>query len=104
MLALFALGVFARERGWLSHGLSPQLRRTCGWAAAVGVVLATLVGVGITTSERPAIHPRRPRLRQSISLPGDRVAQASSRIETPIRYSGRPTPSTQTRSRTMAAK
>ncbi|HEX6219664.1 MAG TPA: acyltransferase [Acidimicrobiia bacterium] len=53
MLALFALGVFARERGWLSHGLSLQLRRTCGWAAAVGVVLATLVGVGITITDDP---------------------------------------------------
>ena len=51
MIALFALGVPARERGWLSEGLSPQLRRTCGWAVAVGVVLAVLVGVGITISD-----------------------------------------------------
>lgn len=48
MSALFALGVLAHERGWLSDGLSPQLRRTCGRAAVVGVVLAALVGVGIT--------------------------------------------------------
>ena len=51
MSALFALGVFARERGWLSHALSPHLRRTCGWAAAAGVVLAMLVGVGITITD-----------------------------------------------------
>ena len=53
MAAMFALGLFARERGWLSEGLSPQLRRTCGRAAAVGVVLAVLVGVGIATAEDP---------------------------------------------------
>ena len=51
MSALFALGVLAQERGWLSNGLSPQLRRTCGWAAAVGVLLAVLVGVGITITD-----------------------------------------------------
>ena len=53
MSALFALGVFAQERGWLSDGLSPELRRSCGRAAAVGLVLAILVGVGITMSEDP---------------------------------------------------
>jgi peptidoglycan/LPS O-acetylase OafA/YrhL len=53
MSALFALGILAQERGWLSDGLSPQLRRTCGLAAAVGVVLAILVGVGITMAEDP---------------------------------------------------
>jgi hypothetical protein len=51
MVALFALGVLARERGWLSEGLSPLLRRTCGWAALAGVVLAALVGAGITTTD-----------------------------------------------------
>jgi hypothetical protein len=51
MFALFTLGVLAQERGWLSNGLSPQLRRTCGWAAAVGVVLAVVVGVGITITD-----------------------------------------------------
>jgi hypothetical protein len=53
MMALFALGVLARERGWLTDGLSPQMRRTCGQAAVVGVVLAALVGVGIAFSEDP---------------------------------------------------
>ncbi|HSK90802.1 MAG TPA: acyltransferase family protein [Euzebyales bacterium] len=53
MIALFVLGVLARERGWLAEGLSPQLRRTCGWAAAVGVVLAVIVGVGIAMSDDP---------------------------------------------------
>jgi hypothetical protein len=47
MIALFALGVLARERGWLVDGLSPELRGSCGWAAAVGVALAMLVGAGI---------------------------------------------------------
>jgi hypothetical protein len=51
MFALFTLGVLAQERGWLSNGMSAQLRRTCGWAAAVGVVLAILVGVGITITD-----------------------------------------------------
>jgi hypothetical protein len=53
MMALFALGVLARERGWLTDGLSPQMRRTCGHAAVIGVVLAALVGVGITLTEDP---------------------------------------------------
>jgi peptidoglycan/LPS O-acetylase OafA/YrhL len=53
MMALFALGVLARERGWLTDGLSPQMRRTCGQAAVIGVILAALVGVGITLSEDP---------------------------------------------------
>lgn len=53
MIALFALGVFARERGWLSDALHPQLRRTCGQAATVGVVLAALAGVGIAVTDDP---------------------------------------------------
>ena len=53
MAALFALGVLAQERAWLSDSLSPQLRRTCGRAAAVGLVLAVLVGVGITITDDP---------------------------------------------------
>jgi peptidoglycan/LPS O-acetylase OafA/YrhL len=51
MSALFLLGVLSRERGWSSDGLSQQLRRTCGWAAAIGVALAMLVGVGITITD-----------------------------------------------------
>jgi len=51
MATLFALGVLARERGWLSAGLSPELRRSCGRAAAVGVVLAIALGVGLTITE-----------------------------------------------------
>ncbi|HSJ71442.1 MAG TPA: acyltransferase [Acidimicrobiia bacterium] len=51
--ALFALGVLARERGWLSDPLPPQLRRTCGWAAALGVILAALVGAGIAITNDP---------------------------------------------------
>ena len=50
MAALFALGVLARERGWLSEGLSAPLRRTCGRAALLGLVLAMLTGVGIAVS------------------------------------------------------
>ena len=50
MIALFALGVLARERGWLAEGLSPRLRRACGWAAGVGLVFAALVGAWIATS------------------------------------------------------
>ena len=53
MSALFALGVIAQERGWLTDGLSPQLRRTCGWAAAFGFLLAILAGVGITITDNP---------------------------------------------------
>jgi hypothetical protein len=53
MSALFALGVLARERGWLSAGLSPRLRRHCGWAASMGAFLAMLVGVGITITDDP---------------------------------------------------
>lgn len=53
MIALFALGVLARERGWLSDALPPQLRRTCGRAAALGVALAVLAGVGISITDDP---------------------------------------------------
>jgi len=53
MIALFALGVLARERGWLSEALPPQLRRTCGRAAALGVALAILAGVGIALTDDP---------------------------------------------------
>ena len=53
MAALFALGVLARERGWLTGGLSQQLRRACGWAAVVGLVLAAVVGVGVALTEDP---------------------------------------------------
>jgi peptidoglycan/LPS O-acetylase OafA/YrhL len=53
MSALFGLGVLASERGWLSSGLTPQTRRACGRAAAVGVVLAVVVGVGIAVTEDP---------------------------------------------------
>jgi hypothetical protein len=51
MFALFTLGILARERGWLDHGLSPQLRRACGWAAAVGALLAMVAGAGIAISD-----------------------------------------------------
>jgi fucose 4-O-acetylase-like acetyltransferase len=53
MAALFALGVLARERGWLSSALSPRLRRACGGAAVLGIVLAGLVGVGIAITDEP---------------------------------------------------
>ena len=53
MSALFTLGVLARERGWLSDALPPRLRRACGWAAALGVVLAVLVGAGIAIADDP---------------------------------------------------
>jgi hypothetical protein len=53
MAALFALGVLAQERAWLSDRLSPQLRRTCARAAAGGLVLAVLVGVGIAITDDP---------------------------------------------------
>jgi peptidoglycan/LPS O-acetylase OafA/YrhL len=51
MLVLFALGALAAERGWLADGLSAELRRLCGWAAVLGVVLAALLGVFVTVSE-----------------------------------------------------
>lgn len=53
MIALFALGVLARERGWLSDALPPQLRRTCGQAAVLGVALAALLGAGIAVTDDP---------------------------------------------------
>jgi hypothetical protein len=53
MIALFALGVLASERGWLSGALPPQLRRTCGRAGAIGVALAILAGVGIALTNDP---------------------------------------------------
>jgi peptidoglycan/LPS O-acetylase OafA/YrhL len=51
MFALFALGALAEERRWLVDGLTPDLRRTCGRAAALGVAMAVLVGVAVTLSE-----------------------------------------------------
>jgi peptidoglycan/LPS O-acetylase OafA/YrhL len=53
MIALFTLGVLARERGWLSEALPPPLRRTCGQAAAIGVALAALTGAGIAMTDDP---------------------------------------------------
>jgi peptidoglycan/LPS O-acetylase OafA/YrhL len=53
MMALFALGVLARERGWLTEALPRDLRRTCGRAAGLGVVLAALLGAGIAMSDDP---------------------------------------------------
>jgi glucans biosynthesis protein C len=53
MVALFSLGVLARERGWLSDPLPPRLRRACGKAAILGVVLAALVGAGIAITDDP---------------------------------------------------
>lgn len=53
MAAMFALGVLATERRWLSEGLSPQVRRACGRAAAIGLVLAVCAGVGIGVSDDP---------------------------------------------------
>lgn len=53
MMALFALGVLARERGWLSDALPAQLRRTCGQAAVLGVVFAALLGAGIAITDDP---------------------------------------------------
>jgi hypothetical protein len=53
MIALFALGVLARERGWLSDPLPPRLRRSCGLAAAVGVALAALAGAAIAMTDDP---------------------------------------------------
>jgi hypothetical protein len=53
MAALFALGVLAREHGWLTDGLPRQLRSACGWAAVVGAVLAAVVGVGISVTDDP---------------------------------------------------
>lgn len=54
MAALFALGVLARERDWLSEPLSAPLRRTCGRAAALGVTLAAVLGVGIAMTDDPS--------------------------------------------------
>lgn len=53
MFAMFALGVLAEERGWLIEGLSPEVRRACGRAAVVGIVLAALVGSGIVIADDP---------------------------------------------------
>lgn len=53
MLALFVVGALAAERSWFSDGLRPPLRRACGWSAAVGFVLAALVGVGISITDNP---------------------------------------------------
>jgi glucans biosynthesis protein C len=53
MLALFALGALGEERRWLADGLPADMRRTCGRAAALGVVLAALVGAAITITDDP---------------------------------------------------
>jgi hypothetical protein len=54
MLALFWLGTLAEERRWLADGLSADLRRLCGRAAALGVLLAVVIAVGITITDDPA--------------------------------------------------
>jgi peptidoglycan/LPS O-acetylase OafA/YrhL len=51
MVTLFALGVLAADRHWLDGGLPPRLRRVCGRAAAAGLALAVIAGVGITLSD-----------------------------------------------------
>jgi peptidoglycan/LPS O-acetylase OafA/YrhL len=48
MVALFVLGVLARERGWLTGGLPADVRRACGRAALLGLALAVPLAVGIT--------------------------------------------------------
>jgi peptidoglycan/LPS O-acetylase OafA/YrhL len=53
MVALFALGALADERHWLADGLPAQLRRTCGRAAVIGLVLAALLGAAITITDDP---------------------------------------------------
>ena len=53
MATLFALGVLAQERAWLVDGLSPDLRRTCGKAAAIGLALAALVGALLAVTDDP---------------------------------------------------
>jgi peptidoglycan/LPS O-acetylase OafA/YrhL len=53
MLALFWLGTLAEERRWLAIGLSPDLRRTCRRAAALGVILAVAIAVRITITDDP---------------------------------------------------
>jgi peptidoglycan/LPS O-acetylase OafA/YrhL len=51
MLTLFVLGVLAAERGWFADGLSTELRRTCGRAAALSLVATVLLAVGITLTD-----------------------------------------------------
>jgi hypothetical protein len=48
MVVLFGLGVLAAERDWLAAGLSEELRRFCGRAAAVSLVAVVVVAVAIT--------------------------------------------------------
>jgi glucans biosynthesis protein C len=54
MLALFALGVAAGERGWLDDGVPDRLWRTCGRAVLLAGVLAMPIGavMGTTADER----------------------------------------------------
>jgi peptidoglycan/LPS O-acetylase OafA/YrhL len=51
MITLFMLGALAAERRWLDDGLPAHLRRVCGRAAAAGLALAVIVGVGVTLSD-----------------------------------------------------
>jgi fucose 4-O-acetylase-like acetyltransferase len=53
MAGLFVLGALAHERRWLADGLPAQLRRTCGRAAALGLVSVVIVAVGITLADDP---------------------------------------------------
>lgn len=53
MLVLFVLGVLSAERGWLTDGLSPELRRACGRAAAFSWVAVVVLAVGITLMDEP---------------------------------------------------
>ena len=53
MLTLFVLGALADERRWLVDGLSPELRRSCARAAALSVLAAVIVAVGVTLTDEP---------------------------------------------------
>jgi hypothetical protein len=53
MASLFVLGALAEERGWLVDGLSPDLRRRCGRAAALGAAIAVVIAVSLTITDEP---------------------------------------------------
>jgi peptidoglycan/LPS O-acetylase OafA/YrhL len=68
MIALFALGALAAERGWLRNALPDRVWRDCGLAAlAGGVLLLALAGaIGLAGDDDPflgGLHP------QALALP-----------------------------------
>jgi Acyltransferase family len=67
MIAMFALGALAAERGWLDDALPDRFWRNCGLAAVAGVMmLFVLAVIGLEGDDNPLLGGAHP---QALALP-----------------------------------